>query len=115
MEQGIQPLKRVALNLGWLQIHWYVIIIGVGVLLGLWLAIRESERRGLNKELFVDLILFDVPIAIICARIYYVTFQWGYYSQHPGEIIKIWNGGIAIHGALIGSVLTTIVFAKVRG
>ena len=76
---------------------------------------RESERRGLHKELFVDLILFAVPIAIICARIYYVIFQWGYYSQHLGEIIKIWHGGIAIHGALIGSVLTTIIFAKVRG
>ena len=102
------------LDLGGIQIYWYGIIIGVGVLLGLLIAIRESERRGLHKELFIDLILFAVPIAIICARIYYVIFQWSYYSQHPGEIIKIWNGGIAIHGALIGSVLTTIVFAKVR-
>jgi phosphatidylglycerol:prolipoprotein diacylglycerol transferase len=114
MEQDIQPLSRIALDLGGLQIHWYGLIIGVGVLLGLLIAVRESERRGLSKELFVDLILFAVPIAIICARIYYVTFQWGYYSQHPSEIIKIWNGGIAIHGALIGAVLTTIVFAKVR-
>lgn len=115
MEETIQPLNRIALDLGVLQIHWYGLIIGVGVILGLVLAIRESERRGLHKEVFVDLILFAVPIAIICARIYYVTFQWEYYAQHPGEIIKIWNGGIAIHGALIGSVLTTIVFAKVRG
>ncbi len=114
MEQSIQPLNRVALDLGGFQIYWYGIIIGVGVLLGLWIAIRESERRGLHKELFIDLILFAVPIAIICARIYYVIFQWSYYSQHPGEIIKIWNGGIAIHGALIGAVLTTIIFAKVR-
>ncbi len=114
MEQNIQPLNPIALDLGGLQIHWYGIIIGVGVLLGLLLAIRETERRGLHKELFVDLILFAVPIAIICARIYYVVFQWGYYSQYPGEIIKIWNGGIAIHGALIGAVLTAIVFAKVR-
>ena len=58
--------------------------------------------------------MFAVPIAIICARIYYVIFQWEYYSQNPGDIIKIWNGGIAIHGALIGSVLTAIVFAKVK-
>ena len=114
MEQNIQPLNRVALDLGGIQIYWYGIIIGLGVLLGLWIAIRESERRGLHKELFIDLILFAVPIAIICARIYYVIFQWSYYSQHPGEIIKIWNGGIAIHGALIGAVLTTIIFAKVR-
>ncbi|PJN87622.1 prolipoprotein diacylglyceryl transferase [Bacillus sp. mrc49] len=114
MEQGIQPLNPIAIDLGPIQVHWYGLIIGFGVLLGLIIALRESERRGLDKEIFTDLILFAVPVAIICARIYYVIFQWEYYSQNPGDIIKIWNGGIAIHGALIGSVLTTIVFAKVK-
>lgn len=64
--------------------------------------------------MFIDLILFAIPIAIICARIYYVSFEWDYYQRHPNEIIKIWNGGIAIHGGLIGAVLTAIVFTKVR-
>lgn len=114
MEQGIQPLNPIAIELGSLQIHWYGLIIGFGVLLGLIIALRESERRGLDKEIFTDLILFAVPIAIICARIYYVIFQWDYYSQNPGDIIKIWNGGIAIHGALIGSVLTAIIFARIK-
>lgn len=114
MEQGIQPLNPIAIDLGPIQVHWYGLIIGFGVLLGLIIALRESERRGLDKEIFTDMILFAVPIAIICARIYYVIFQWEYYSQNPGDIIKIWNGGIAIHGALIGSVLTAIVFAKVK-
>ncbi|MCZ0870878.1 prolipoprotein diacylglyceryl transferase [Peribacillus sp. AS_2] len=114
MEQGIQPLNPIAVDLGPIQVHWYGLIIGFGVLLGLIIALRESERRGLDKEIFTDLILFAVPIAIISARIYYVIFQWEYYSQNPGDIIKIWNGGIAIHGALIGSVLTAIVFAKVK-
>lgn len=114
MEQGIQPLNPIAIDLGPIQVHWYGLIIGFGVLLGLIIALRESERRGLDKEIFTDLILFAVPIAIISARIYYVIFQWEYYSQNPGDIIKIWNGGIAIHGALIGSVLTAIVFAKLK-
>ncbi|MGG0285410.1 prolipoprotein diacylglyceryl transferase [Peribacillus butanolivorans] len=114
MEQAIQPLNPIAIDLGPIQIHWYGLIIGFGVLLGLIIALRESERRGLDKEIFTDMILFAVPIAIISARIYYVIFQWEYYSQNPGDIIKIWNGGIAIHGALIGSVLTAIVFAKVK-
>ncbi|MCM3167335.1 prolipoprotein diacylglyceryl transferase [Peribacillus frigoritolerans] len=114
MEQGIQPLNPIAIDLGPIQVHWYGLIIGFGVLLGLIIALRESERRGLDKEIFTDLILFAVPMAIISARIYYVIFQWEYYSQNPGDIIKIWNGGIAIHGALIGSVLTAIVFAKVK-
>ncbi|MCM3672461.1 MULTISPECIES: prolipoprotein diacylglyceryl transferase [Peribacillus] len=114
MEQGIQPLNPIAIDLGPIQVHWYGLIIGFGVLLGLIIALRESERRGLDKEIFTDMILFAVPIAIISARIYYVIFQWEYYSQNPGDIIKIWNGGIAIHGALIGAVLTAIVFSKVK-
>lgn len=83
MEKEIQPLNRIALDLGGLEIHWYGIIIGIGVVLGLFLAIKESEQRGLHKDLFVDSILFALPIALIFARIYYVVFQWGYYSQHP--------------------------------
>ncbi|WP_028393579.1 prolipoprotein diacylglyceryl transferase [Bacillus cihuensis] len=114
MEQDIQPLNPIAFDLGFLEVHWYGIIIGVGVLLGLFIATKEADRRGIGKETFVDMILFAVPIAIISARIYYVIFQWDYYSQNPGQIIQIWNGGIAIHGAIIGAVLTAIVFSKVR-
>ena len=56
-----------------------------------------------------------MPIAIISARIYYVIFSWDYYKDHPGQIIQIWEGGIAIHGALIGAFITTYVFTKHRG
>jgi phosphatidylglycerol---prolipoprotein diacylglyceryl transferase len=114
MNETIQPLNPIALDLGPLQVHWYGIIIGFGVLLGLYIAVKEAEKRGIGKELFVDFILYAVPIAIISARIYYVIFQWEYYSQNPGDIIKIWNGGIAIHGAVIGGILTAIVFTKVK-
>lgn len=114
MEEGIMPLNPIAFELGPLQVHWYGLIIGTGVLLALYLAVRESERRGLSKDTFVDLILYAVPIAIISARIYYVLFEWDYYSENPAEIIAIWNGGIAIHGALIGSVVTAIVFARIK-
>ncbi|CAL8900875.1 MULTISPECIES: prolipoprotein diacylglyceryl transferase [Bacillus] len=114
MNEAIQPIDPIAFQLGPLSVHWYGVIIGVGALLGLWLALRECEKRGINKDTFIDLILFAIPIAIICARIYYVSFEWDYYQQHPNEIIKIWHGGIAIHGGLIGAVLTAIVFAKVK-
>ncbi|MEH7359006.1 prolipoprotein diacylglyceryl transferase [Priestia aryabhattai] len=114
MEATIQPLDRVFLEIGPLTVYWYGVIIGAGVLLGLYIATRESVRRGLSKDTFVDLILFAVPIAIICARIYYVSFEWGYYSKHLNEIPQIWQGGIAIHGGLIGGVLTAIVYSKVK-
>ncbi|MBM7618321.1 phosphatidylglycerol:prolipoprotein diacylglycerol transferase [Bacillus tianshenii] len=111
---NIQPLDPIMIS--WpITIYWYGAIIGTGALLGLWIAMRESERRGLNKDVFVDLVLFAIPIAIICARLYYVIFQWDYYGANPGEIIKIWEGGLAIHGGLIGAIATGVVFAKIRG
>lgn len=110
----IEPLDRIAVQLGPISIYWYGIIIALGAYLGLVLAIRETQRQGLPKETFVDLILWAVPIAIISARIYYVIFQWGYYKNNPGDIFAIWEGGIAIHGALIGSVITAIVFTRKR-
>lgn len=115
MEENIQPLDPIAFSLGPITVHWYGVIIGVGLALALIIAMREGEKRGLQKDIFADLMLWAIPIAIISARIYYVIFEWDYYSQNPGDIIKIWNGGIAIHGALIGSVITAIIFSKKRG
>ncbi|WP_251554958.1 prolipoprotein diacylglyceryl transferase [Neobacillus muris] len=115
MNENIQPLNPIAFSLGPIEVHWYGIIIGCGLALALFLAIREEKRRGLPKDTFADLMLWAIPIAIISARIYYVAFEWDYYQNHPGDIIKIWNGGIAIHGALIGSVITAYVYCKTRG
>ncbi|MGX1402072.1 phosphatidylglycerol:prolipoprotein diacylglycerol transferase [Bradyrhizobium japonicum] len=115
MKENIQPLNPIAFSLGPIEVHWYGIIIGSGLALALFLAIREERRRGLPKDTFADLMLWAIPIAIISARIYYVLFEWGYYKDNPGDIVKIWNGGIAIHGALIGAVITTYVFSKMRG
>jgi phosphatidylglycerol---prolipoprotein diacylglyceryl transferase len=115
MKESIQPLDPIAFSLGPIQVHWYGVIIGSGLALALYLAIREGNRRGLPKDTFADLMLWAIPIAIISARIYYVIFEWDYYKHNLSAIPAIWNGGIAIHGALIGSVVTAYVFAKKRG
>ncbi len=115
MNTSIQPINRVAFDLGPIHVYWYGLIISFGALLGLIIAVRESQRRGLRSDIFVDLILFAMPVSIICARLYYVAFKWSYYSKHLAETAEIWQGGIAIHGALIGAVLTALIFAKVKG
>lgn len=115
MEETFQPLNPVAFNLGPIDVHWYGVIIGTAIAIGLYLAINESVKRGLDKELFTDLLLWAVPIAILSARAYYVIFEWSYYAENPGQIIAIWNGGLAIHGALIGAVITAVVFTRKRG
>ncbi|MFB1051322.1 prolipoprotein diacylglyceryl transferase [Paraliobacillus sp. JSM ZJ581] len=109
------PIDRIFLEIGPLTIYWYAVIIVSGVFVGLWLATRESNRLGLKKDLFTDLIMFALPIAIISARFYYVIFEWEKYRDGPWwGVFAVWEGGIAIHGALIGSVITAIIFARVR-
>jgi phosphatidylglycerol:prolipoprotein diacylglycerol transferase len=112
MEETIQPLDPIAFSLGPIDVHWYGVIIGAAIALGLYIAIKEATKRGLHNELFTDLMLWAIPIAILSARLYYVLFEWEYYSQNPSQIIAIWNGGLAIHGALIGSIITAYVFSK---
>lgn len=108
-------IDPVALELGPISIHWYGVIIGLAALLGLMLALKEAEKQGFNKELILDLVMFAIPVALICARAYYVIFRWNeYYSIYPGEIFAIWHGGLAIHGGLIGAFLTGIIFARVK-
>src|SRR5690625_2905212 len=109
------PLDRVFFELGPITIYWYGVIIATGVFLGLYLATKEADRIGIKKDLIVDLIVFAIPIAIIFARIYYVIFEWNQYENGPWwQVFAVWNGGIAIHGALIGSVITAIIYTRVK-
>lgn len=110
----IEPLNRVFLQLGPITIYWYAVFIMSGVALGLFLAIREGKKMGINSEFFYDLVTYGLPISIIGARIYYVAFSWDYYSLHPEDIIKIWQGGIAIHGAIIAAFIFGYFFCKKR-
>lgn len=107
-------LNPIALQLGGLEIHWYGVIIACGVLLAVWLAMKESVRRGISDDHILNLVLWALPFALIGARTYYVAFEWPYYSQHPSEIIAIWHGGIAIYGALIASVIVFLIYCRVK-
>ncbi|MCR1873044.1 prolipoprotein diacylglyceryl transferase [Mammaliicoccus lentus] len=108
---GIDP---VAIQLGPLSIRWYGIIIASGILIGYLMAQSTAKKVGIKEETLIDLIIWCVVMAIICARIYYVAFEWGYYSQHLAEIPLIMNGGIAIHGGLIGAFLTGAILCRVK-
>ncbi|KRL09429.1 prolipoprotein diacylglyceryl transferase [Lentilactobacillus otakiensis DSM 19908 = JCM 15040] len=107
-------LNPIAFNLGPIEVHWYGIIIASGVILAVWLAVREGDKRGIKADDIYDMILWALPAALICARLYYVIFQWSYYKDNPGEIIKIWDGGIAIYGSLIGAMIVVILFCRHR-
>lgn len=115
MTCNASALDPVFLRIGTFPIYWYGVIIALGAFLGLLLATRESDRRGLQKDIMLDLVVYAIPIAIISARLYYVAFEWQQYVNKPWtNIFAIWEGGLAIHGALIGSVITAIIFTRVR-
>lgn len=115
MDFLLMQIDPVAFNLGPVAVRWYGILIATGIIIAYVVAQREMTKRGFKDDFLTDLLIWTVPIAIICARIYYVLFEWSYYKEHPGQIVQIWQGGIAIHGALIGGAITVLIFCKKRG
>ncbi|MFD2638975.1 prolipoprotein diacylglyceryl transferase [Piscibacillus salipiscarius] len=106
-----EPYDRVFINLGPFPVYWYGFLIMLGALTGLIVAQREAKRLGLHKDFFIDLLVFAIPAAIIGARMYYVIFQFEHYDSLL-EMIDIREGGLAIHGALIASVLVAYLYTK---
>ena len=113
--KGVDMSKYLIENLfgieGW-SIAWYGVIIAVGMVLGVILAIYRARKQGLKDDLIFDFILLALPIAIICARGYYVIFEWDSYSGDILSIFKIWKGGLAIYGGVIGGLVTTILLCR---
>ena len=105
---------RNSISIGGFEIAFYGIIIGIGMLAGLYMAQKDARRRGQDPELYLDFALYAIIFSIIGARLYYVIFDWELYKDNPIEIFNLRGGGLAIYGGIIGAVLTLIVFTKVR-
>lgn len=95
-------------------VYWYGILIALAVALGVWIALKRSKRYGWSTDDLLDFALWAIPIAVICARLYYVAFEWDRYKDNLIDIVKIWEGGLAIYGGVIGGVITAAIFCKVR-
>jgi phosphatidylglycerol:prolipoprotein diacylglycerol transferase len=111
LEFNINP---VAFSIFGKSIYWYGIIITCGFLICLYLASRDDNLHDIKYDDLIDFIILCVPISIIGARIYYVLGRYDYYIANPSEIIKIWNGGIAIYGAIISGVITGYMYCRYK-
>lgn len=107
-------INNVAFYIGSKPIYWYGVIIMVGVILAVVYASKRADQFGVRADDVLDLVLFMLPIGIICARLYYVAFEWEQYKDNPLDIIATWHGGLAIYGGLIGGIVTIIVFSRVK-
>jgi len=104
----------ILVKLGPITIRWYGLLIAAAVLIGVNLSQYLAKRRHVNPELLSDLAIWLVIGSIPAARLYYVIFEWQEYVSHPERIIAIWQGGIAIHGAIIGGAIAALIFAKLN-
>jgi phosphatidylglycerol:prolipoprotein diacylglycerol transferase len=96
------------------RIAFYGIIIGFGILAGLWVATRDAKRRGQDPDIYLDFVLYAIIISIMGARIYYVMFDWDNYKDDLLQILNLRAGGLAIYGGVIGAVITLTVYARVK-
>lgn len=92
----------------------YGLLIAGAILLAVFLCEREARRRGLQQDTGIDMALWAVPPAVVCARIYYVAFQWELYAHEPLAILRLWEGGLAIYGAVIGGALGLFFLSRKR-
>jgi len=96
------------------RIAFYGIIIGIGMLAGIWIAQSDAKRRGQDPELYLDFALYAIICSIIGARIYYVIFEWDYYKENLLQIFNLRAGGLAIYGGVIAGAITMIVYTRVK-
>lgn len=96
------------------EVMWYGILIGFGIILAFILAYKNAKKKGLNFDVLIDVFLVSFPCAIIGARAYYVIFEWSNYKDNIMSVFNIRQGGLAIHGGLIGAFLAAFIYTRVK-
>jgi phosphatidylglycerol:prolipoprotein diacylglycerol transferase len=107
-------LNPVLLTLGNLQIRWYGLLIATGVFLSFYLASDTAKKWKISEDDLSTAVMIGIIFSIIGARLYYVIFNWDIYSKMPSEIFKTWHGGMAIHGGILGALLSVYIYTKLK-
>lgn len=105
-------MNPILLNIGPIQIYWYSFLLFIGFSSGALLTYKEAIKQGLEKDKILDLFFYIVVFSLLGARIYYVLFNLNEYMLNPIDVLKVWEGGMAIHGGIIGGIITIYYFSK---
>ena len=109
---GLELNPPASFSIGSIEIRFYGLIIALGLVLAVVYALRRKEQFGLSEDDLLDGVLWIAPFAIVCARLYYCAFEWDRYAGNPISILYIWEGGIAIYGAVIGAALGVFIHCR---
>ncbi len=105
-------MNPVLFTYGNFEIRWYSVLILIAVFLSYFFIKKEAGRFGVKKDFTFNLMFWTLIFGIIGARLYYVLFNWSEYAINPISILKIWEGGLAIHGGLIAGLITVLLYTK---
>jgi phosphatidylglycerol:prolipoprotein diacylglycerol transferase len=101
----------MVISFGAINIYWYGLFVVLGTMAGLTVSLKLAKKFGLSSETAFDLAFWLIIWGLVGARLYHVLLEWSYYSAHPLSIIKVWEGGLAIHGGIIGALLATLFYS----
>lgn len=102
----------VAFTLLGMEVRWYGILIALAILLAAMIMMKRAPRHDLASDGVLDILIIAIPAGVIGARLYYVIFNWGYYSSDPLQIINFRGGGLAVHGGLIFGILAAFLVCR---
>ena len=109
---GLSLNPPVGFHIGSFEVRFYGLIIALGLILAVVYALSRKEQFGISEDDLMDGVLWIAPFAIVCARLYYCAFEWDMYKDNPISILYIWEGGLAIYGAVIGAAIGVIIHCK---
>jgi len=110
----LQSPGNILFSIGAINIHWYGIIIAIAFLAGLAVAVYIAKQENIDPDEIINLSALLLVAGVVFARLYYVIFNWNYFSKHIAEIFMLWQGGLSIHGVIIGCSAIFLVYAKVK-
>lgn len=105
-------MNPVLITIGNFEIRWYSVLILIGAFMVLLMSQKEADRFGMTREFIFNALFWALIFGVIGARLYYCVFNYDIYLKNPIEILKIWNGGLAIHGGLIFGLITLAIYCK---
>lgn len=105
-------MNRTILSIGNFHIYCYSVLIAAGIIIGLYLLMKEASKQNISKDTIIDIAFYTIIWGIVGARIYYVIFNIKPYLSNPISILYVWEGGLAIYGAIIAGFITLTYQAK---